>query len=188
MIRAWMAPAGMGLALAAGQLTPEQSRSAGQKLQRIMEQKLAPGASVILSQDELNSYLRYDGASELPPGLSKPQFHLEKDRVRASAWVDFLEWKAATGSSPGPVLSWLLKGKRRVEAVCRYTSADGWGQVDIERVVIGGVPVAGSAVTFLIERMVQPSYPDAVVGRRTKLGYNLRQVRVESGRAVVTSW
>jgi hypothetical protein len=140
---------------------------------------------VILTQDEINSYLRYDYASEVPAGVTDPNLRLEPDRVTGTATVDFLEWQVQKGASPGFLLSWLLRGKRRVEVVGRWTSAEGYGLADIESVTIGSVPVSGGAVKFLIDNLVRPRYPGAVVGERVALGYHLRQVRIERGRAVV---
>jgi hypothetical protein len=166
-------------------LSPENSRSAKRKLDRIGDEEMRPGTSIILTEDEINSYLRYDFADQIPAGLSEPHIRLEPDRVIGTATVDFLEWESRNGSSPGPMLAWLLRGKRPVEAVCRYVSSGGYGQADVESVKIGGVVISGPAVTFLIENLVQPRYPEAVVGRRMPLGYHLKQVRIEQGRAVI---
>lgn len=153
-------------------------------MEQIAGGKLASGATVILTEEEINSYLRYDYAAEMPAGITQPHFRLEPDRVIGSAIVDFAEYQVGRGVSPGPILAWLLRGKRRVEAACRYTSGDGQGRADIEWARIGGIPISGSAVHFLIEQLVEPRYPAAVVGRPRPLGFNLEQVRIERGRAV----
>jgi len=171
-------------ALAAAPVSVENSRSAQKKLDEIAAGHLRHGQAVVLTEDEINSYLRYDYAPEIPAGLTQPHLRFEPDRVIASATVDFLEWQAGRGRSPSPVLSFLLRGKREVEAVCRYVSSDGYGQADVESVTIGGVAVSGSAIEFLIENLVTPRYPEAVVGRRVLLGFQLQQVRIERGRAV----
>ncbi len=182
MIR-WVAMA----ALAAATLSRESSRSAKEKLERIETLQVPPGQSVVLTEEEINSYLRYDFASSAPAGITELTFQLQPDRVIGKAIVDFVEWQAARGERPGALLAWLLRGKRRVEVVCRYISANGQGQADIESVLIGGVPVSAAAVEFLIEQVVEPRYPDAVVGRPAELGYGLRQVKIERGKAVVTA-
>ena len=185
MIRRAIVLVGLAAALAAPVISPENSRSAQEKLDRIAEGKIRPGASVVLTEDEINSFLRYDYAADLPKGIEEPRVRLEPDRVLGSATVDFLEWQSQTEASPGLLVSWLLRGKRPVEAVCRYTSANGYGRADVESVKISGVPISGSAVNFLIENLVTPRYPEAVVGRPVPLGFHLQQVRVEKGRVVV---
>ncbi|MBI3668047.1 MAG: hypothetical protein HY236_17750 [Acidobacteria bacterium] len=172
---------------AAPALSLEDSRSAKRKLERVQDRKMTPGERLVLSENEINSYLRYDYADELPAGLSDPLLRLEPDRVTGSGLVDFVEWRAADGSSPGPFLTWLLAGRRRVEAVCRFTSANGYGRTDIEAVRIAGFTISASTVTFLIENLVRPRYAAAVVGRTVALGYNLQQVRVERSRAVLVA-
>ncbi len=174
-------------ALAAPAISPENSRSARQKIDRILEEKMAPGSSLVLSGDEINSCLRYDYADVVPAGVTQPNLHLEPDRVTGTAMVDFAEWQSQSGGSPGLLLGWLLRGKRRVEVACRYTSADGYGRVDVESVRIGGSAVSAEAITFLINNLVQPRYPEAVVGRSVPLAYRLKQVRIEQGRAVVVA-
>jgi hypothetical protein len=170
--------------LAGVPISPESSRSAQQKLELIEKQQAPSGARIVFSQDEINSYLRYDFAPEIPPGVTDPFIRLEAGRVIGRAMVDFAEWQAANGESPGPLIGWMLRGRRQVEVTCRYTSRDGTGQVEVESVRIGDVPIAPSVVTFLIEHVVQPRYPAAVVGRPAPIGYNLREVRIEPGRAV----
>ena len=176
---------GWWLCLAAALLSAAQSRSAKVKLDRIAEGKLARGATVVLTEDEINSYLRYDYASEIPAGLSDPHIRMEPGRVVGDVLVDFAEWKAAKGESPGMLLGFLLRGKKRVDVVAQWKSGEGRGQVDIEQVKIGGTPIAAAVVTFLIENVVEPRYPEAVVGRPVELGYGMREVRIEQGRTVV---
>lgn len=166
-------------------ISPENSHSAQQKLERIAEGKLPAGSSVVLTEDEINSYLHYDFAPQIPAGVTQPRIRLELDRVMGTATVDFLKWQVQKGASPGFLLRWLLSGERPVEVVCRYKSANGSGQVDVESVKISGVPISASAITFLIENLVQPRYPEAVVGRPVPLGYGLKQVRIEHARAVI---
>jgi hypothetical protein len=172
------------VALAAPAISPQSSRSAQEKFDRLGNLEAPSGSQISFTQDEINSYLQYDFASEIPAGVSDPFIRLERDRVAGRALVDFNEWQAAKGEQPNPLLAWMLRGQRRVDVVCRYTSANGMGQVDVESVRIGDVSIAPSLVTFLIENVVQPRYPAAVVGRPVPIGHNLRQVRLEPGRAV----
>ena len=176
---------GWWLCLAAAALSPAQSRAAKEKLDRIEAGKTAPGERVVLTEDEINSYLRYDYASEMPSGLSDPRIRLEPELVLGEVVVDWVEWQSARGEPPGALLALLLRGKRRVEVVGRWRSGAGKGQVDIESVRIGGARVPASLVTFLIENVVQPRYPEAVVGRPVELGYGLEEVRVERERVIL---
>ncbi len=176
---------GWWLCLAAALLSAAQSRSAKVKLDRIAAGKLAPGATVVLTEEEINSYLRYDYSEEIPAGLSDPHIRMDQGRVAGDVQVDFAEWKAAKGESPGMLLGFLLRGKKRVDVVARWKSGEGRGQVDIEQVKIAGTPLSAAVVTFLIENLVEPRYPEAVVGRPVEWGYGMREVRIERGRTVV---
>jgi hypothetical protein len=184
-MRGWCVTLGLAATLlAAPAISPESSHAAAEKIERLGNLKAAPGSRVILTQDEINSYLRYDFASEIPAGVTDPDIRLEADRVTGHATVDFAEWQAARGESPGMLMGLLLRGQRRIEVVCHYTSANGTGRVDIESVRIANVTVSPAVVNFLMEEVVQPRYPAAVVGRAVPLDYHLQQVKIEPGRAV----
>ena len=59
--------AGAGLLTAA--VSPEVGRTARAKLVRVTSEKLGSGESVILTEDEINSLLRYDSELDVPEGV-----------------------------------------------------------------------------------------------------------------------
>ena len=93
MTRHW--PAAIVLASIAGvavssppALSPESSRAAKAKFERISSESMKPGETITLSEDEINSYLKYDYASEMPQGVRDLRIKLLKDRGVVHAFVD----------------------------------------------------------------------------------------------------
>ena len=82
----------------------------------------------------------------------------------------------------------LLSGEREVRASCHYTSSQGEGRIDVESVEIDGTRISGSILDLLISSYVAPRVPEFELGKPMPLSHNLRQIRLEPGRAVLTSY
>ena len=95
MRRAGAVLAGWAVLLAAPAISPENSHSAREKLERLERADAPSGTRVILTQDEINSYLRYDFAAEIPAGVTQPDVRLETDRVTGRAL-----WTSPRGKRP----------------------------------------------------------------------------------------
>jgi hypothetical protein len=75
-------------------------------------------------------------------------------------------------------MSKLLDGDRTVSVTAHIHSAGGRATVDIQRVEISGIAVDGRTLDFLIQNILLPLYPDAVVGRPFELGHRIEKVDV----------
>jgi hypothetical protein len=76
-------------------------------------------------------------------------------------------------------MSKLLEGERPVSVTARIRSAGGTATVDVERVEISGIVIDGRTLDFLIENILLPLYPNAVVGRPFELGHRIERLDVE---------
>jgi hypothetical protein len=161
---------------------------ATQKLERISSEKLKPGETVTLSENELNSYIQYDYAEEIPEGIRNLHVTVLKDHGVAEALVD-LEKLAAVKSSPIAAMSAkLFRGERKLRASCRFVSADGKGKVEVDSVELDGQVLPDFLVDYLIASTVQPHLPDFEVGKPFPLANNLRQIRLEPANVAVVSY
>lgn len=161
---------------------------ATQKLERISSEKLKPGETVTLSENELNSYIQYDYAEEIPEGIRNLHLTVLKDHGVAEALVD-LEKLAAVKSSPIAAMSAkLFRGERKLRASCRFVSADGKGKVEVDSVELDGQVLPDFLVDYLIASTVQPHLPDFEVGKPFPLANNLRQIRLEPANVAVVSY
>ena len=178
--------AGAGLVAAA--TSPEASRTARAKLIRVASKQLRAGETVTLTEDEINSFFRYDPELDIPEGVRDLEVTLEDNRCEVRARVDMSKMQSSGGGDPGLLVRMLLSGERVVRATCRYTSGQGEGLVDLESVEIDGTRISGRVLDWLISSYVAPWIPEFEPGKPMPLPHNLREIRLESGRAVLTSY
>jgi hypothetical protein len=169
-----------------------ESRSASlvasEKLERIRSENLDPGEMLTLSENELNSFLRFDYAEEIPEGVRDLHVTLQQDYGVAEAFVDLEKLPAVKSSTIAFLGARLFRGERKLRARCRFVSANGQGKVDVEEVELDGQVLPDFLVDYLIESTVQPHLPDFETGKPFALANNLRQIRLEPANVAVVSY
>ena len=75
-------------------LTPEASIAARDKFNRIVEDQMEPGETIVDSEDELNSYLKYDYAPSIPEGVRDLNVRIHQGTSVITAIVDFAKVSA----------------------------------------------------------------------------------------------
>jgi len=149
--------------------------SAKQKIDSIEAEQLRPGSRVTLSYPELTAWV----AREVPDGVRNPKILVAANGVATgSALVDFAKVRRAQGSPPGWLMSKFLEGERPVSVTARIKSSGGAATVDVERVEVSGLVLDGSTLDFLIQNVLLPLYPNAVVGKPFLLGHNIDRLDV----------
>jgi hypothetical protein len=144
------------------------------KLDDIDAERLRPGARVQLTPAELAAYAEH----EMPDGVRSPKLQLADGTVTGSAMVDFGKVRRAQGHEPGWLMARLIDGERPVSVTARVRSANGQATVEVQRVSIGTVEIDGPTLDFLIQNVLLPMYPDAVVGQPFELGHNVERLEV----------
>jgi len=177
---------GLGMAIglaAAGASASDFYSSARQKFDLISSDRLRAGARVELSAAELNAY----AVHEAPPGVRNPKLQLvARGEVTGSAMVDFGKVRRAQGDQPGWLMSKLLDGERPVSVAVRIHSSGGTAKVDVLRVDVSGVEIDGKVLDFLIQNVLLPLYPNAMVSRTFGLSHRIDRLEVgPAGVAVV---
>jgi len=156
-------------------------QSAQAKFSRIESDGLKPGSRVELSANELNAYVEQT-VPTVTDGVRNPQLQLVAPEVaRGTALIDFAKVERSQGNKPGWLMSKLLEGERPVSVTARIHSAGGRATVDVQRVEISGIVVDGRTLDFLIDNILLPLYPNAVVGRPFELGHRIERVDVQPG-------
>ncbi len=171
--------------LTAATLTPHAGRTAGEKFQRILDERLRPSEVLVFTDQEVNSFFAYEPPPEIPEGIENVRVQILEDSGLIDADVDLQKVQAAAGSRPNFLLGLLLNGERHVRARCRLTSADGVGVVEIESVDIDGRVFRGALLDWIIAQYVVPRVPEFQPGEPMPLPKKLKAVRFENGRAVV---
>ena len=163
------------LCLATLGAAPDDYLSAKQKFDSIEDGRLRAGSRVELSVRELDAYAE----RQVPEGVRNPRLQLlAPGMATGTAMVDFGKLRRAHGYQTGWLMSKLLDGDRPVSVTARIHSAGGKATVDLQRVEISRVAIDGSTLDFLIQNVLLPLYPDAVLGRPFELGHRIEKLDV----------
>lgn len=165
------------LAFAALAFSPvENYATAKHKFDLIDSERLRPGSRLSLTERELNAYV----AHEAPQGVRNTKLEIVSPGLAVgSAMIDFGQVRRAQGHPPGWLMSKLLDGERPVSVTARIQSSDGHATVQVQRVEVSGVQIDGSTLDFLIQNVLLPIYPDAVVDRPFELGHHIERLDVQ---------
>ncbi len=166
-------------------LSPAASSSAKRKIDRINSGSLRSGETVVLSENEINSFFKYDHAGEMADGVREVKVKLQEGGALVRVLVDLSQAQGQNGAPGGILWRFLFSGEREVTANCRYRSADGYGRLDLDSVEIDGTTVPQFVVDWLIASYVNPQTPDFEVGKTVALPKKVRQIRTEPGRVIV---
>jgi len=182
-------------AVAADVYTRADSTSMRQKIDRIVQaERAAPrrqapaGLTTPLTQREVNSYLRYDLAAQVPVGIVEPVITIVGEgRLMGEALVDL---DAVSRANPpkgffDPMR--LLTGRLPVRVEGVLVTSRGTGRFSLETATIAGVPVPKSVLQTLVTHYSKSHDNPNGVGLDDPfaLPAAIREIRVEPGRAVV---
>ena len=148
----------------------------------------APAAvRTVVHETEINAFLTYRAADQLPGGLARPEvLALGDGRVCGRAVVDLETVRAARPRSVFDPLRYV--GGRVpvvVVGVLRTLRRDAW--FDLETASVGGVPVPRRVAQELVWYFTRGSmYPDGIVlGQPFRMPLRIREIDVRTGQAVI---
>ena len=176
--------AALGLAASLGAMSLRESQSASAKLDRVSNGLMEPGETLALTEEEINSFLHYDYAKEMPEGVRGVRVKFEKDIGVVTGFAD-LSKMPATGATRYLLL--MLGGERPFNARVRYVAANGEARVDVESFKVDGREMKGAILDWVVNTYVAPNMEGFELGKPTPLGNNLDQIRLEKGVAVVVA-
>ena len=142
------------LGAAASDITREQAQIFQQKLTRILEHaesKASKPHETPLSQDEVNSYLRYGASAHLPVGVTEPSIVIQAGgrlSGRAVVNLDAIRKERSNGSWLDPTS--YLTGTLPVTAVGVLRTENGRGQFTLEGATVTGIPIPKSFLQEIV--------------------------------------
>ena len=140
------------------------------------------------TQDELNSWLMYQGQPLLPNGVTQPQVTIVGDgQLAGQATVDLeaIGKKRSTGGTFDP---WsLLGGKVPLTVRGILHTRDGMGKLEIQSAEVSGVPVPLSVLQELVGFYSRtPDHPEGLrLDQTFSLPARIKQIEVGQSQAVV---
>ena len=174
-----------------GPLTAADGRRLEAALARILLNAATPrGAGarrVVITERAVNGFLRFQGADQLPPGLTEPELRMEAGgRLTVTATVDLDSVREQQAPGRFNPLRF-LGGRLPVTAVGLVRSAGRALTVDIESAQVGSLSVPVTLVGELVRIYTRSDrYPDGIdVSEPIPLPSGIDAVRVEAQRAVV---
>jgi hypothetical protein len=172
-------------------LTRGEADSLVRKLVQITENSGVPRVksdrSTTITEPEVNSYLRYHAASEIPAGVTEPYVTIVGDgklEGRATVDLDAVRQQKKRGwSDPLGYVS----GKLPVQATGRLETQDGVGRFTLDSATIGGVPVPKVVLQEVVSYYTRrPDNPSGVsLDAPFELPARIREIRVGTGQAIV---
>jgi len=185
----------LGLAPVAtqGRLSKQDADRFQSKLTKIVAFGSTPSATsaqsraTAVSDVEVNSYLRYLAADQVPVGIVEPVLNaLGEGRVSGRAVVDLdAVRKQKTRGWLDPMA--YLSGRLPVNASGRLTTKDGTGQFQLESADISGVTVPKAVLQELVTYYSRtPENPEGInMDAPFELPARIREIRVGAGTSTV---
>jgi len=156
-----------------------------QKLDLIESGRAKPGSVFRFTSAELNAWVRVKAPMIVPDGFREPRLVLGNGEASASALVDFLKVRHASGIQTNWLVGKLIQGEKLVQARATIQSAHGQAAVHLVRVEVGGLAVSGAALDFLVENFFRPFYPNAVIDEQFELADGVDRIQVTPAAALV---
>ncbi len=172
-------------------LTRRDATAMEQKLIAIVTRALTPRASAPLDTSftdrELNAYLKFNSAEQLPPGVVDPQVTIaDTERVSGRAIVDLDAVRKSETRGWLDPLSYVT-GSVEVRVAGRLHAANGLGVFTFESASAGGVPIPRSLFDELVAFYTKtPDTPNGVdLTRPFELPARIQAIRLRPGVATV---
>ena len=140
-----------------------------------------------LLEPEINAFLRFQGASSLPTGITTPTVRIgAAELVSAEAIVDLdviRQQQARTWLDPLRYLT----GRLRVTASGTVRSGGGVARIDIQSVTVAGIPVPVLVLQELVRHFTRTlDHPDGTrLDGPIPLPYRITKLQLSPGQAVI---
>jgi hypothetical protein len=165
---------------AAGPLAASVSR----KLDLIESGRATPGSVIRFTQAELNAWVRVKAPMVVLDGFRQPRLVLGNGEATASALIDFLKVRDASGLTTNFLVAKLIQGEKPVTVRATIRSAHGRATVHLESVEIGGLEVSGATLDFLVRNFFLPFYPEAKIDEPFELADDVERIEVTPAAAL----
>jgi hypothetical protein len=179
-------------AFAGGPVTRQQSDVLKQKIAAIVRTGIRPPSTqpqrTAVTEDEVNAYLAYDAAPDIPAGVVNPSVTiLGTGRVSGRAIVDLDAVRKQQNPTSMLDPSSYLTGRLPVTATGVLRTSNGIGRFEFETATVGGVPLP----KFLLQQIVSyysrsPEKPGGIsLDDPFALPVRIREIQVERGQAII---
>lgn len=150
--------------------------------------KVRRGARTTVTEREVNAYLAFEAANDLPTGVVDPSVSiLGTDRVTGRAVVDLdrVRQQRNPTSLLDPVR--YLRGRLMVKVTGLVHARDGVGRFEFEEADIAGVPIPKLLLQQIVSYYSRSSARPSGIGLDDEIALpsRIQEIRVERGQAIV---
>jgi hypothetical protein len=181
----------LAIAAPVANVSREQAELFQQKVARIVQQGESKGAEprqTVVTEGEVNSYLRFKAGDQLPTGVTDPLIAIQsKGRLSGRAVVDLdvIRQKKSSGGWFDP--SSYLTGRLPVTAVGVLTTHNGTGRFNLETAAISGVPIPKTLLQEIVSYYTRTAdHPAGIdIDAPFELPAEIERIDADSGKAVI---
>ena len=155
--------------------------SAKQKMALIADDKAPSGSIISFNAEEINAYAATEVLKAVPEGIRNTRIELGDGTATGSAIVNFPKLLEDVEGPSARLLTLLLGGEKVLSVTVQLESGHREALVDVEKVVLSGVVFEGDTLEFMIDHLLLPRFPDAIIGEPFELKHNMEQIRVQPG-------
>ncbi|MEJ2010437.1 MAG: hypothetical protein P8Z30_20175 [Acidobacteriota bacterium] len=141
---------------------------------------------IVITENEVNSFFKYDRPDFLPPGVKDVDFHFKPEGIYGAADVNFDELKPSQqfgNQLAAKLLASIFTGTQRVTALGAISSSNGTGTLTIKDVHIGKTTLSDWLVNWVIQAYVESEYK-VDVGKPFLLPDHVTQIEFAPGKAI----
>lgn len=193
VMKAWAAAlmtVGLVATLGAANVSREQAAQFQKKLEQILlnsEKGSARPRETVLTEDEVNSYLRFSAGDQIPTGVTEPVINIQGDaRLHGRAIVDLDAVRRKTSGGLFDPRSYLT-GRLPVTATGTLQTDKGRGKFTLETATVSGLPIPKSFLQELLSFYSRSDdYPNGInMDDPFDLPAAIQRIVVHPGRATI---
>ena len=174
---------------AAPAVSREAAASAASKFQRILDSsdRGESFGTLRLNEVEINSYIHYEMAQEIPAGVSNVALKLQPGRTHGTAEVDFDRLRDGMRTPPNPLIALFLRGVHELGVQGSVSGANGSGEFRLESVTLDNISLPEPVVEYLIDHYLRTRYSGVAINQPFSLPFSIEQLVVETGSVRLTA-
>ncbi len=166
-------------------VSPEAAASLGRKIAAIRRAEGEAGRNepeaLIASEIELESFVLYSMADEIPAKVETIDIAIGNDLISAATELTF-ETEEGSGNL---IIDALLGGTHSLFIEGRLTTDSGQGRFELQRVRVNGFPVPLLVIEALIRRFVTPRFPEVDLDSSFRIPWGIEEVGLTPGLATI---